>query len=211
MKRFLTLALLASSVTFPAMAQNNSASSGASVGTGVGVGADVGVGAGSSMDSEGNTMNSSGAQMNSSPNTFDSSADAETDMNAQADTDTGTGRTASGDTSVGGSAGATASADQQMRGENLARNDVILIQQALRQEGFYQGTADGIWGPRTASALMEFQQRQQLGADGQLNSNTLDKLGVELGGSGANSNNQSTIDSSQGVGSESNPGSAGTY
>jgi peptidoglycan hydrolase-like protein with peptidoglycan-binding domain len=76
-------------------------------------------------------------------------------------------------------------ARQAITGENLARNDVIMIQQSLRQEGLYNGTADGVWGPRTASALMQFQQKNQLGATGQLNTNTLDQLGVELGASGS--------------------------
>lgn len=60
-----------------------------------------------------------------------------------------------------------------------------MIQQSLRQEGLYNGTADGVWGPRTASALMQFQQKNQLGATGQLNTHTLDQLGVELGASGS--------------------------
>lgn len=41
-----------------------------------------------------------------------------------------------------------------------------MIQQSLRQEGLYNGTADGAAGSRTASALMQFQQKNQLGATG---------------------------------------------
>jgi hypothetical protein len=217
MKRILTLALLATTaLSVPALAEDSSSRAG----LGLGVGADVGVGAnvggnsiGANVDSSADT--STRSETSSSDAQVDTSADA--DVNADANTDTSTGRTATGDTSIGGSAessaSAASSAAMDMRGENLARNDIILIQQALRQEGFYNGTADGIWGPRTASALMQFQQRQQLGATGQVNTNTLDKLGVELGSStsGAASNNQTTIENSVGVGATANPGSAGTY
>lgn len=104
--------------------------------------------------------------------------------------------TASGSTSIGGTArtaaetnlnsatglatGATASASQSARVQTLNSADVKLVQQALRQEGLFNGTADGVWGPRTASAVQQFQQQNQIGATGTLDAQTLNKLGVQL-------------------------------
>ena len=39
-------------------------------------------------------------------------------------------------------------------------------QQALRDLGFYKGTVDGVWGPRSRGALVAFQAEKGLDADG---------------------------------------------
>lgn len=53
------------------------------------------------------------------------------------------------------------------------------IQQKLEDEGYRVGAIDGIWGPKTSSALKEFQQAQGLDADGKLSQSTLSALGIE--------------------------------
>jgi peptidoglycan hydrolase-like protein with peptidoglycan-binding domain len=41
----------------------------------------------------------------------------------------------------------------------LTRSAVREVQEALNKKGFDVGFADGVWGPRTASALREFQEQ----------------------------------------------------
>jgi peptidoglycan hydrolase-like protein with peptidoglycan-binding domain len=66
-----------------------------------------------------------------------------------------------------------------MAGNTLDRGVVRGIQQRLRQFGFYRGTSDGIWGPRTQSALTSFQRSRGLEATGQLNPTTISALGLD--------------------------------
>jgi len=77
------------------------------------------------------------------------------------------------------------SASGSINANQLNRNDIILIQQSLRQEGIYNGTADGVWGPRTANALMQFQEKNSIDSSAGIDSNTLNELGVKLNGSAA--------------------------
>jgi hypothetical protein len=184
MKRLLALTLLTTAISVPAFAEtslNTGASTGIGIDAGVAkIGADVDTSnsVNTSHDSEdvGSTGTSSTGM--SSSMSSDTSADTSADADTSSSTSARTAAEADSNTSASTSA-------QAITGENLARNDVVMIQQALRQEGLYNGTADGVWGPRTASALMQFQQQNQLGATGQLNTNTLDQLGVELGASGS--------------------------
>jgi peptidoglycan hydrolase-like protein with peptidoglycan-binding domain len=71
----------------------------------------------------------------------------------------------------------------QANGE-LSHQDVKQIQSRLQQEGVYHGNIDGIWGPKTRSAVGNFQQQHGLRDTGQANSQTLADLGVnqQLGG-----------------------------
>ncbi|MEM1310794.1 MAG: peptidoglycan-binding protein [Cyanobacteria bacterium P01_H01_bin.153] len=50
---------------------------------------------------------------------------------------------------------------QGMTGPAVAR-----VQETLKVRGFYQGTVDGIFGPGTEAAVMEFQESIQLATDG---------------------------------------------
>lgn len=52
-------------------------------------------------------------------------------------------------------------------------------QQALQEKGIDVGPVDGIWGPKTASAVREFQQRQGMTETGRLDRETLAALDVE--------------------------------
>jgi peptidoglycan hydrolase-like protein with peptidoglycan-binding domain len=52
------------------------------------------------------------------------------------------------------------------------------VQQRLRVMGFYRGPADGVWGPETHSALIEFQKSRGLDATGDLTPATASVLGL---------------------------------
>jgi osmotically-inducible protein OsmY len=55
-------------------------------------------------------------------------------------------------------------------------------QQALKERGFDPGPIDGVYGPRTAAAVKEFQQKENLTLTGRFDSQTLGKLDVGVGG-----------------------------
>ncbi len=84
-------------------------------------------------------------------------------------------------------------------------HSVMQIQEKLKQQGFDVGETDGKWGPKTAEALKEFQQKEGLQASGELDQQTLDKLGVQMtGASGASrevGSGSSSEDKSTGSGS----------
>jgi murein L,D-transpeptidase YcbB/YkuD len=52
------------------------------------------------------------------------------------------------------------------------------VQQALNDKGFDAGPADGVWGASTRTALIRFQQANNLVADGEPGPQTLAALGV---------------------------------
>ncbi|MXW92355.1 MAG: peptidoglycan-binding protein [Rhodospirillaceae bacterium] len=56
------------------------------------------------------------------------------------------------------------------------RRLVRRVQQLLLDKGYEPGPVDGLWGPRTASALAAFQLENGLDSDGVLGPKTLDKL-----------------------------------
>jgi peptidoglycan L-alanyl-D-glutamate endopeptidase CwlK len=43
--------------------------------------------------------------------------------------------------------------------ERLRRDDVLFTQRLLRMQGLYDAALDGLWGPRTQAAAVEFEQR----------------------------------------------------
>lgn len=63
-----------------------------------------------------------------------------------------------------------------------SQTHVAAAQQALQKEGLNPGPIDGYLGPRTTAAVREFQQKQQLQVTGQLDPETLGRLGVGIGG-----------------------------
>jgi peptidoglycan hydrolase-like protein with peptidoglycan-binding domain len=56
---------------------------------------------------------------------------------------------------------------------------VKAVQQALKDQGHDPGDIDGVMGPKTQSALRDYQQKQGLKATGRLDAETQAKLGVE--------------------------------
>lgn len=63
--------------------------------------------------------------------------------------------------------------------------DVTKIQQKLRQYGYLTAPADGIFGQATYDAVVWFQRKNGLKADGVVGSATAAALGIALGGSAA--------------------------
>ena len=50
------------------------------------------------------------------------------------------------------------------------------VQQALKDQGYYRGTIDGVTGPRTQAAIKAFQEKAGLDATGRLDDTTLDRM-----------------------------------
>ena len=69
----------------------------------------------------------------------------------------------------------------------LKAKQVMDIQQTLNERGFSSGPVDGLWGPRTSSAVKQFQVRNGLRASGEVDRKTLSALGVagDVNGSAA--------------------------
>jgi len=64
---------------------------------------------------------------------------------------------------------------QLMKGAKIGE-----IQQALINAGFKPGTPDNVYGPKTARAVADFQEKQGLVVDGEVGRNTASALGVTL-------------------------------
>lgn len=56
---------------------------------------------------------------------------------------------------------------------------VVRAQEKLKEKGLYDGAVDGIAGPKTAQALRQYQEANNLPADGQLNDQTAKSLGID--------------------------------
>lgn len=56
---------------------------------------------------------------------------------------------------------------------------VLATQQKLSQLGFYKGTADGQMGSQTSAAIRRYQIAENLKVTGELNRQTLDRLGIQ--------------------------------
>lgn len=69
---------------------------------------------------------------------------------------------------------------QQPAADNSLSTDTILkVQQRLREQGFYvRDNIDGQWGPRTMTAVQNFQRANSLNPTGQLDLQTLAALGL---------------------------------
>ena len=57
-----------------------------------------------------------------------------------------------------------------------ANVDVRAAQQALRDQGFDPGPIDGVMGPRTSTAVRDFQQKENLAVTGQIDAETRARL-----------------------------------
>jgi peptidoglycan hydrolase-like protein with peptidoglycan-binding domain len=64
----------------------------------------------------------------------------------------------------------------------ISREQTMDMQRALRSRNLYQGQVDGVWGPKTESALRNFQTQSGLEATGELNDATARALGVDMTG-----------------------------
>lgn len=59
------------------------------------------------------------------------------------------------------------------------REQTMQMQRALTARNLYQGKVDGVWGPKTESALRNFQTQSGLDATGELNGPTAKALGID--------------------------------
>jgi len=70
-----------------------------------------------------------------------------------------------------------------MTASNAAgQTHVRAAQEKLKEKGFDPGRIDGIWGPRTAAAVSDFQRSENLKVTSRLDAETLGKLDVGVGG-----------------------------
>ena len=63
---------------------------------------------------------------------------------------------------------------------NLNAHEVQIVQQNLRNSGFYKASVDGVWGPKTIQGVRDFQTANGLPATGRLNGATLDEMGLQV-------------------------------
>lgn len=65
-----------------------------------------------------------------------------------------------------------------------SKEDIKMVQQKLKNLGYYTAAVDGIYGSRTTAAVRKFQQDNRLKVDGIVGSQTLGALGLSVGSSG---------------------------
>ena len=61
----------------------------------------------------------------------------------------------------------------------LSRNALRLIQSRLREQGFYFGGIDGVWGPGSQSALVHLQQARGIPVSGRIDAASVQALGFD--------------------------------
>ncbi len=89
------------------------------------------------------------------------------------------------------------------------REQVRAVQQALKDKGHDPGNVDGVMGPKTRSALRDFQKKEGIKDTGQLDQDTMSKLGVETktGSGGAAPTGTSASPATTGSGPSGDSGS----
>ena len=75
-------------------------------------------------------------------------------------------------------------------------SNVVKVQQRLIQYCYMTGTADGRYGEATRSAVLRFQRKNGLTADGRVGAKTAAALGVTLSGGSASSSSASSASTS---------------
>jgi peptidoglycan hydrolase-like protein with peptidoglycan-binding domain len=109
---------------------------------------------------------------------------------------------------VPGGNGSTASATRA-RGNSQTRE----LQQALARQGYDVGPIDGVYGAQTRQAVMQYQQRNNMAATGQADSQMMSSLGVTAGSATGARAAQGTRDTMPGAGtagSQTRTGSGAT-
>jgi hyperosmotically inducible periplasmic protein len=69
-----------------------------------------------------------------------------------------------------------------MTADTKGQAHVRAAQEKLKDKGYDPGPIDGIWGPRTAAAVSDFQRKESLTVTSRLDPETLGKLEVGVGG-----------------------------
>lgn len=86
---------------------------------------------------------------------------------------------------------ATADAANIVKGDT--KENVRMVQQRLKELGYYTISVDGIWGPKTLAGVKNFQRAKGLVADGIVGARTEKALGITLK-SGTSSSSTSSAD-----------------
>ena len=77
--------------------------------------------------------------------------------------------------------------------ETLTTAENRTVQTKLKRWGYYKGSVDGIYGPKTKEAVRYFQRKNGLAVDGIVGPKTASALGMTISGSGS-SGSQSSSD-----------------
>lgn len=80
--------------------------------------------------------------------------------------------------------------------QGVTGSTVKLMQQKLKNWGYYTGVVDGIFGPKTKEAVKYFQRRNGLTVDGIAGPKTLAAMGISATSSGSSSSSSSSYSSS---------------
>ena len=62
---------------------------------------------------------------------------------------------------------------------SVSREETMEMQRALTARNLYQGPIDGVWGPKTESAVRNFQTQSGIEATGRLDERTAHALGID--------------------------------
>jgi peptidoglycan hydrolase-like protein with peptidoglycan-binding domain len=91
-------------------------------------------------------------------------------------------------------------------------NSVRQAQQALQAKGLYQANIDGRYGPKTHQAIMQFQQQNNLKANGRLDHATMvalrgggGSMGASMGANGGMPSNATSANPNNNAGARSAP------
>jgi len=142
-----------------------------------------------------------------SPSTTDKSSSDKSSSPSAAPSGTTSDATKPSDTGMKGDKAAK-SRGARMSGGN--REQVKAVQQALKDKGHDPGPVDGVMGPKTSSALRDFQKKEGMKDTGRLDRDTMSKLGVEArtSGTGASDSGSASPSTSAPSGGSSSSGSA---
>ena len=83
--------------------------------------------------------------------------------------------------------------EQTAEAASLTTTQIKTVQTKLKRWGYYTGVVDGVYGPKTKSAVKSFQQKNGLTADGIVGAKTAAALGMSLSSSSTTSQNSGDL------------------
>lgn len=95
---------------------------------------------------------------------------------------------------IGGAGFTYACANRSELVETLTASQNKQVQQKLKNWGYYKGSVDGIYGPKTKEAVKYFQRKNGLAVDGIVGKKTAAAMGISLSSSGTTTSGQSSSD-----------------
>lgn len=115
-----------------------------------------------------------------------------------------------------GSSGSSQSGQSSMQDQAISRGTLALIQRRLRDYGYSQAPADGLWRPDTQQALEIFQESNGLQPSGKINLATLEALGIigvssNMSGGNGQSGQSRQYEQRSGSTNGTNQGMSGQY